>query len=87
MEDVGHRREVTAGGVHAILGNVLAIAPSLAEGELVQTSSSFRPQPESGAPLVRASLLPSLLLAKGRHGTGIRLAKATADAVASAVLA
>lgn len=86
MEDVGHRREATAGGIHRVLGQAISIAPSLAQAELVQTWSNFRPLAASGAPLVGASPLPGLFLATGHHRNGILLAKTTADAVADAVV-
>ena len=41
---------------------------------------------DSGAPLVGASALPGLFLATGHHRNGILLAKATADAVADAIM-
>jgi len=89
MEDVGHRREVTAAGVHSILGAAFAVAPRLAEAELVRSWCNFRPSVASalGTPLVGASPLPGLFLATGHHRNGILLAKVTADAVADAVLA
>ena len=88
MEDVGHRREVTAAGVHAILGSALAVAPRLAEAEVVRCWCNFRPGVASttGAPLIGASPLPGLFLATGHHRNGILLAKVTADAVADAIL-
>ncbi|MDB4945592.1 MAG: Glycine oxidase ThiO [Labilithrix sp.] len=89
MEDVGHRREVTAGGVHGILEAAFAVAPALARAELVRSWCNFRPSvtSEKGAPLVGASPLPGLFLATGHHRNGILLAKVTADAVSDAVLA
>jgi glycine oxidase len=89
MEDVGHRREVTAAGVHSILGAAIAVAPRLAAAELVRSWCNFRPSVETlkGTPLVGASPLPGLFLATGHHRNGILLAKVTADAVAEAVLA
>ncbi|HSO36814.1 MAG TPA: FAD-dependent oxidoreductase, partial [Labilithrix sp.] len=89
MEDVGHRREVTAAGVHSILGAAFAVAPRLADAELVRSWCNFRPSVASarGTPLVGASPLPGLFLATGHHRNGILLAKVTADAVADAVLA
>jgi glycine oxidase len=88
MEDVGHRREVTAGGVQGILTAALAAMPRLAEAELVKTWCNFRPSvaSKSGAPLVGESPLPGLFLATGHHRNGILLAKATADAVTDAIL-
>jgi glycine oxidase len=86
MEDVGHRREVTAAGVHGILSAAIAMAPRLGEAELGRAWSNFRPQAASGAPLVGAAPLPGLFLATGHHRNGILLARATATAVAAAVL-
>ena len=88
MEDVGHRREVTASGVHAILGAALAVMPRLGEAEVVRSWCNFRPSVTSatGAPLVGQSPLPGLFLATGHHRNGILLAKVTADAVADAIL-
>lgn len=87
MEDVGHRREVTAAGVHGILGATIGVVPRLAQAELVRAWSNFRPSVAGeGSPLVGASPLPGLFLATGHHRNGILLAKATADAVADAVL-
>lgn len=89
MEDVGHRREVTAAGVSGILAAALAAAPRLGEAEVVKSWCNFRPSVASktGAPLVGESDLPGLFLATGHHRNGILLAKATAEAVAAAVLA
>jgi glycine oxidase len=86
MEHVGFRREVTAGGVHAILESALACVPSLASAQLAGTWSNFRPHAEKGA-LVGASPLEGLFLATGHHRNGILLAKTTADAVTAAILA
>jgi glycine oxidase len=86
MEDVGHRREVTAGGVRSILDRALAISPGLAQAEMIRAWCNFRPHAATGAPLVGASPLPGLFLATGHHRNGILLAKVTAEAVADAVL-
>lgn len=87
MEDVGHRREVTAAGVQGILASAIAIAPRLGEAEFARAWSNFRPHAASGEPLVGASPLPGLFLATGHHRNGILLANTTARAVADAVLA
>jgi glycine oxidase len=85
VEFVGFRREVTAGGVHAILAGALRAVPSLAGAELRSTWSSFRPHTDA-EPLVGASPMPGLFLATGHHRNGILLAKVTGDAVAHAIL-
>ncbi|MBX3188064.1 MAG: glycine oxidase ThiO [Labilithrix sp.] len=88
MEDVGHRREVTAAGVHGILGAAIAVVPRLAGAEMVRAWCNFRPSVAgaSDGPLVGASPLPGLFLATGHHRNGILLAKTTATRVADAVL-
>ena len=85
MEDVGHRREVTASGVQAILGSALRIAPSLGGAELSRTWCNFRPHAEGG-PQTGSSPLPGLFLATGHHRNGILLARVTGDSVADAIL-
>lgn len=85
MEDVGHRREVTAEGVQGILASAIRIAPALAGAELSRAWCNFRPHAEGG-PQVGPSPLPGLFLATGHHRNGILLAKATADDVARAVV-
>lgn len=84
MEDVGHRREVTAAGVHSILASAMRIAPRLGAAELARTWCNFRPLSEGG-PHVGKSSLPGLFLATGHHRNGILLAKVTADTLADAV--
>ncbi|RYG67493.1 FAD-dependent oxidoreductase, partial [bacterium] len=86
LEFVGYRREVTAGGVHAILDGALAAVPSLAGAELSATWSSFRPHSASDAPLMGRSTLPGLFLATGHHRNGILLAKLTAEIVRAHIL-
>ena len=88
MEDVGHRREVTAAGVHGILAAAIAVAPRLGEAELIRSWCNFRPSVASatGTPVIGESPLPGLFLATGHHRNGILLAKTTAEAVTAAVL-
>jgi glycine oxidase len=85
MENVGHRREVTAGGLHSILQAAITIAPGLATAEVSKSWCNFRPHAKGG-PLIGRSPLPSLFLATGHHRNGILLAKQTAEQVAEAVL-
>ncbi len=87
MENAGFRKEVTAAGLEAILGGVLAYVPSLGAAQFAAAWSNFRPRVDGDAPLEGASPLPGLFLATGHHRNGILLSKVTADAVASEVLA
>jgi glycine oxidase len=86
MEHAGFRKEVTAAGVHAILGSALACLPSLGGAQLAGTWSNFRPHVDGETALVGSSVLPGLFLATGHHRNGILLSKITADDVANAVL-
>lgn len=85
MEHAGFRREVTAGGLEAILRGALACVPSLGQAQFTSAWSNFRPHVAGGAPLVGASPLPGLFLATGHHRNGILLSKLTAETVADAV--
>jgi glycine oxidase len=84
-EHVGFRREVTAGGVAAVLGGAIACVPSLGAAQLAATWSNFRPHAEGGI-LVGPSPLPGLFLATGHHRNGILLSKVTAEEVAARVV-
>ncbi len=86
FELVGYRRDVTAGGVHGILGGALALVPSLSAAAITATWSNFRPYLGDHPPLMGPSPLAGLFLATGHHRNGILLAKVTADAVARAIL-
>ena len=87
MEHAGFRKEVTAGGVHAILHGALAAVPCLSEAQLAGSWSNFRPHAEGDRALVGRSPLPGLVLATGHFRNGILLSKATADAVVDALCA
>jgi glycine oxidase len=86
MEHAGFRKEVTASGVHAILGLALKCVPALGGAQLAGSWSNFRPHAEGDKALVGRSPMPGLFLATGHHRNGILLAKVTADEVADAVL-
>ena len=85
VELVGYRKEVTAGGVHAILGSALSMVPALKGATLGATWSAFRPYTEGEKMLVGSSPLAGLFLATGHFRNGILLAKATADEVVRAI--
>ncbi|HET9595373.1 MAG TPA: glycine oxidase ThiO [Anaeromyxobacteraceae bacterium] len=86
MEEVGFERAVTAGGLHTVLGMAIEIAPGLAQAEVVETWSSFRPASPDGWPVLGAARAKGLFYATGHTRNGILLVPITADAVAAAVL-
>lgn len=85
LEFVGFRREVTAAGLHGILGGGLALVPSLGSAALTATWSSFRPFSTTEQPLIGKCELAGLVLATGHHRNGILLAKTTAQEVRAAI--
>jgi glycine oxidase len=88
MEHLDHRREVTAAGVHGILGAALAVAPRLGDAELIRSSCNLEPSVAAAraTPLVAAPSLPGLFLATGDYRNPMLLAKVNADAVAASIL-
>jgi glycine oxidase len=86
MEHAGFSKEVTAAGVHAILGSALSCVPTLESAQLAGSWSNFRPHAHGDRALVGPSPLAGLFLATGHHRNGILLAKLTADEVAAAVV-
>lgn len=85
-ESVGFRKEVTASGVHAILGGALACLPGLGAAQLAATWSNFRPRADGGRPLLGGTALEGLFVATGHYRNGILLSKVTSDVVVDAVL-
>ncbi|MGZ6124130.1 MAG: NAD(P)/FAD-dependent oxidoreductase, partial [Myxococcales bacterium] len=86
MEEVGHERGVTAGGLRGVLGLAIEIAPALAAAPLIDSWSNFRPASPDGWPVLGASAVPGLYYATGHTRNGILLCPITAEAVSAAIL-
>jgi glycine oxidase len=86
LEFVGFRRGVTAGAVQTLLAAALRLVPALAEAELSDSWSSFRPYTADQLPLLGPSRTPGLILMSGHYRNGILLAPVSAAIVAAAVL-
>jgi len=86
MEEVGFEKFVTAGGLHAVLGIALEIAPGLDRAPVVETWANFRPASPDGEPILGPGAVPGLFYATGHTRNGILLCPITADAVSAAVL-
>ncbi|HET9752714.1 MAG TPA: FAD-dependent oxidoreductase, partial [Myxococcales bacterium] len=86
MEEVGHERAVTAGGLRSILDLAIEIAPALAGAPVLETWNNFRPASPDGWPVLGASTVSGLYYATGHTRNGILLCPVTADAVAAAIL-
>jgi len=85
VEMVGFRKEVTVGGLAAILGLARTVFPALAEAPVVATWSNFRPFTEDHLPVLGATAVRGLVLATGHFRNGILLAPITAQAIAELV--
>ena len=86
MEDVGHVKEVTAGGVHDVLGRALALVPGLARAPISGTWSGFRPATPDDRPMLGATSTPRLFVATGHHRNGILLAPETGRLLADLIV-
>jgi glycine oxidase len=86
MEEVGHVKEVTAGGVYDVLGRALALLPGLARAPISGTWSGFRPATPDDRPILGPTSTPRLFLATGHHRNGILLAPETGRLIADLVV-
>ena len=85
MEEVGHVKEVTAGGVHEVLSSVLPLLPSLARAPISATWSGFRPATADDRPILGECAIAGLFVATGHHRNGILLSAETGRLIADLV--
>jgi len=85
MEEVGHVKEVTVGGMHDILVRALPLLPGLARAPITSTWSGFRPGTPDDRPLLGGTSVPNLFLATGHHRNGILMAPETGRLIADLV--
>lgn len=85
MEEVGHLKEVTAGGLHKVLTHSLGLIPSLADKPVTATWAGFRPATAEDRPMI-GKLEGKLFVATGHHRNGVLLAPETARAIADLVV-
>ena len=85
VEMAGFRKEVTVGGLAAILTLARTLIPDLADAPVTGSWSNFRPFTEDHLPVLGTTGVRGLVLATGHFRNGILLAPATAEAVAELV--
>ncbi|NWG47031.1 MAG: FAD-dependent oxidoreductase, partial [Alphaproteobacteria bacterium] len=82
VEEAGFDARVTAGVIAGLLARAAALCPALAEAELAEVWSGFRPATPDHLPLIGPSERRGLHLALGHYRHGILLAPATARLMA-----
>jgi glycine oxidase len=85
VEMAGFRKEVTVGGMAAILTLAKTVFPALADAPVTASWSNFRPFTEDHLPVLGATGVRGLVLATGHFRNGILLAPITAQAIAELV--
>ena len=78
-------RVSTAGGVHRLLCDAIAMVPEIEGLHFTEAFAALRPGSDDG-PVIGATGLAGLVVATGHHRNGILLTPVTADAVAATVL-
>ena len=86
MEFAGFEKQVTAGGLAAVLGVGLRLFPGLAGAPVVETWAGFRPHTPDALPVLGPAPLPGLFLASGHFRNGILLTPITANVLTDTIL-
>jgi glycine oxidase len=86
-EHAGFAKQITAGGIGAILANAQEISPAIANLPIVDTWSGLRPRaPDSLPVLGPCDEIGGLFYATGHYRNGILLAPVTGELIAEAVV-
>jgi glycine/D-amino acid oxidase-like deaminating enzyme len=72
-ERAGFDKSVTAGGLRAVLGAALRIAPALSEVRITDAWAGLRPGTPDGLPVIGPGAPPGLVHAAGLFRNGILL--------------
>lgn len=82
----GFDHRVTAEGQAAVLNVGLAVAPGLADAELIETRIGFRPMAPDELPLLGAAPIPGLFIGNGLGPTGLTMGPYAGRLLAGAML-
>jgi glycine oxidase len=81
LENVGFAKETTPDGLRKIFEAAVALAPALADAEIVETWAGLRPGTPDQLPIIGPTDIPGLLIATGHYRNGILLAPVTAQLI------
>ncbi len=86
QEEVGYDRRVTTAGIHELTAIAAALAPTLADAEVVRAGAGLRPASADGLPVLGpAPGVDGLTLAAGHFRNGILMSLITGRIVAALV--
>jgi glycine oxidase len=85
MEERGHDRAPTAGGVYELLRDMAEVVPGVLELEVEELAAGLRPATPDNLPAIGPGALPGLLWAAGHFRNGILLCPVTAELIAGAL--
>jgi glycine oxidase len=86
-ENAGFTKQVTAGGISAILANAKEISPQIDSLPIVDTWAGLRPRAADGLPVLGpCDEIDGLFYATGHYRNGILLAPVTGELIAEAVV-
>jgi len=81
LENVGFVKDTTPEGLSKIFAAAVALAPALADAEIVETWAGLRPGTPDQLPIIGPTDIPGLLIATGHYRNGILLAPITAKLI------
>ncbi|MEW6125470.1 MAG: glycine oxidase ThiO [Acidobacteriota bacterium] len=86
VEYAGFEKAITAKSIHALLDGAIELVPAMADAEIIETWSGFRPDTPDHLPIIGQTAIANLWLATGHFRNGILLAPITASLLTQSIL-
>jgi glycine oxidase len=81
LENAGFAKDTTPDGLRTIFEVAVALAPALADAQIVETWAGLRPGTPDQLPIIGPTDIPGLLIAAGHYRNGILVAPVTAKLI------